>query len=72
MVLLVTQDQPRVLKESDDRMWLAVNHMRPLMDLVGEDPQDHSEDDRPSICLPNAVIGSDPQSHSDEQGHGVA
>jgi hypothetical protein len=37
MVLYVAEDQSRILEELDDGVGLRVDHVRPLVDLIGED-----------------------------------
>lgn len=47
MMLLMTDDQSCLLKESDNRVRFSVYHMSPLVALVGHDSNRYSKYDHP-------------------------
>jgi len=71
MVLLVAEDESRILQELDNGVGFAVDHVCPFMNFISQYSQNDTKNDGPLVGLLDRVIGCHQQSHRYEHGHGV-
>lgn len=55
VVFLVAQNESGRLEEPDDRMRLLISHVSPLMNFVGENSQNDTKDNCPTVALDEEI-----------------
>lgn len=71
VVLLVAENKSCGLKESDDKMWFLIYHMRPLVNFIGQNSQHNTKDNCPTVSLDEKIARTNKQTKNDKWWHGI-